>query len=130
MASELIQVIQSSMITRRQNPYLLTVECGQRHHGVLVVVVDRAGLPVPCVVPGHVTSGAQHRHALDAADGASAGHQERGHVGQLRHLGHHRVTHHHRVAGARHPETGDTGSILKTNEGQMCHGGYDLSISS
>ena len=111
------------MITRRFNPYLLTVECGQRHHGVLVVVVDRAGLPVPRVVPGHVTSGAQHGHALDAADGAGAGHQERGHVGQLRHHG---VTHHHRVAGARHPETGDTGSILR---GQGCHGGFDSFIS-
>ena len=99
-------MIKRAVITKRPKTfYLLTVECGQRHHGVLVMVVDRARLPVPGVVTRHVTRGAEHGDTLDTADGARARHQERGHVGQLRHLGHHGVTHHHRVSGAWHPAT-------------------------
>ena len=97
-------MIKRAMINRRHNLHLLTVEGSQRHHRVLVVVVDRAWLPVPGVVTRHVTRGAQHGHTLHAADGAGARHEEGAHVSQLG-RGHHGVTHHHRVAGAGHPET-------------------------
>ena len=76
-------MIKRAMINRRHNLHLLTVEGSQRHHRVLVVVVDRAWLPVPGVVTRHVTRGAQHGHTLHAADGAGARHEEGAHVSQL-----------------------------------------------
>ena len=59
---------------------------------VVVAVVYGARLPVPGVM-------VQHRHGLDAPDGAGAGHEERPHLGQLGRR-HHGVAQHHRVAGS------------------------------
>ena len=78
---------------------------------LVVVVVYRAGLPIPGVVTRHVTRGTEHGNTLDTADRASARHQEGANMSQLG-RGHHGVTHHHRVAGARHPETEDNQNML------------------
>lgn len=61
-----------------------------------MLMMDRAGLPVPGVM-------IEHGHTVDTADGAGAWHQKRSHMSQLG-WGHHGVAHcHHRVATGLHP---------------------------